>query len=346
MSGGDERQRSATRGPVALRPLRIGELDIWPPLVLAPMAGITSWPFRLMCRRCGAGLVCGEMLSAEGLFYANRRTHQMLTVKPEEKPVSLQILAARGDRAEHAARMLVDAGADIVDINFGCFVPKVRKTGGGCLLMADLARAREVIEGVLAGAGGRPVTVKLRSGVDEEHKNALEVAQLAQELGVAAVVLHPRTGRQLFSGRANWGEIAKLKAALDIPVIGSGDVRTPEDAAQMLRETGCDGVMVGRGALGDPWIFQRIAAYLMRGEELRPPGPEERLNAALALARDLVEYAGERSGILQSRKHLAWFSKGLPGSAEFRRRAHAVTSLAEAERVICEYLESLKVAER
>lgn len=305
-------------------------LEIKPPVVLAPMAGITSHPFRLICKRLGAGLVWTEMISSCGIFYGNPKTLSMFDWADEERPVVVQIFGAIPDVMARAAKVVEDAGADIVDINLGCPVPKVRKTGAGAGLVEDLKTAQSVMAAVVR-AVNIPVTVKTRKGINEHLVSALDIARLAEDVGVAAITIHGRTVAQGYTGSADWNIIAQVKNAVSIPVIGNGDIRSPEDARRMLDETHCDGVMIGRGAMGNPWIFQRTAHLLNTGELLPEPSCEERLQVALEHLNFMVAQHGEERGVREMRGQLGWYVKGLPGAARFRKMVTEASSVQEME---------------
>lgn len=311
----------------------IGNVHIYPPVVLAPMAGVTNHPFRVICRRFGSGAVWTEMISSYGIRYRNPKTLSMFDWTPDERPVAVQIFGADPNVMAVAAREVEAAGADIIDINVGCPVPKVRKTGAGAALMEDLKKARSVIESV-AKAVQIPVTVKTRKGLDDERVTAVEVARISEDAGVAAITIHGRTAAQGYSGTADWGIIRRTKQAVTIPVIGNGDVRSPADAKRMLSETGCDGVMIGRAALGNPWIFRRIAHFLSTGELLPEPTYAERIEVAREHLRMMIEQFGEDRAVREMRGQLAWYIKGMPGAADLRRLATEAKSYEDMERAL------------
>jgi len=308
----------------------IGGVRIWPPLVLAPMAGATNHAFRLLARECGGvGLVVCEMISSCAVHYRNSRTLRMFDWTDEERPVSVQIFGAEPAMIAEAARAAEDAGADMVDINMGCWVPKVVKTGACAALLKDLDQARRVMEACVR-ATSLPVTIKTRKGWDMRHSRAVELARMAEDLGVKAIAVHGRSATQGFSGQADWSAIAEVKQAVGIPVIGNGDVRTPQDAERMLRETGCDLVMIGRAALGNPFIFRDVWAYLERGELPVPPTVPERICAARRHTELQVELLGEDRAVRELRGLLPHYIRGLENAAQLRQRlsqAHTVDNI-------------------
>jgi nifR3 family TIM-barrel protein len=323
--------------------MRIGGVEIWPPITLAPMAGATDSVLRVLCKRQGAGLVCTELTSSHGLFYRNAKTYRFLQWTEEERPIAAQIFGAEPEIMAEAARMVADSGADIIDINMGCWVPKVAKTGAGAALLKDLNLAGRVMAAVVR-AVSIPVTIKTRVGWDGGCGSALDLAKVAEESGVAAVTIHGRFAKQGFTGDADWGPIAAVRKVVGIPVIGNGDVRTPADALRMFRETGCDGVMIGRAALGDPWIFRRTLHYIMTGETAPEPSAEERLTLALEHAAMLArQEAGRDAGPdtpLQgsARSQLIHYLKGIPGAAATREKLVRVNTLADVQAAIGEML--------
>lgn len=299
------------------------------------MAGYTNHAFRIICRRLGAGLVCTDMISSYGIKYRNPKTLSMFDWTPDERPVSVQIFGADPKAMALAAKRIEESGADVVDINLGCPVQKIRKTGAGSALMEDLDAARRIMESVV-GAVSIPVAVKTRKGPNAELTTAVEVARIAEDVGVSAVTIHGRTTEQGYSGRADWGIIGEVKAAVGIPVIGNGDVKSPEDALRMLDETECDAVMIGRAALGNPWIFRRTAHFLARGEDLPEPSREERAEIAREHLRMVIELCGEERGIRELRGQIAWYVKGMPGAAELRRIVSQATSVQDMECALAE----------
>jgi len=315
-----------------------------PPTVLAPLAGVTVPPFRRLCRELGAGMVCSEMVSANALAYQNPKTALMLHVCDDEHPVSVQILAPTPEVAEPAAEAAVEAGADVVDINMGCPVPKVIRCGAGVALMRDLPRARAVMEAAVRGVAGRaPVTVKIRAGWDPRSRCFAEIARQAEDAGLSGIVLHARYGCQGYSGHADWSMIADLRQQTSLPVVGNGDVRGASDAARMLRETGCDGVMVGRGAMGYPWVFRELRAAARSEAVPEPAGPGERIGALLRLGREMVDFYGEYRGLRELRGFVCWFTRGMPSSAALRAEALQLTSFEDLRGLLLRYGESWAV---
>jgi tRNA-dihydrouridine synthase B len=323
---------------VGSRPLDIGGVRVWPPVLLAPMAGETGSVLRILCKRMGAGLVCTELTSSHGLFYKNARSLDYLRWTDEERPISAQIFGGEPEIMAEAARMCCDAGADLIDINMGCWVPKVARTGAGASLLKDLGRAAAVMSAVV-GASAVPVTIKTRVGWDGCVGSAVEMAKVAQDCGVAAIAIHGRTAVQGFTGQADWAPIAEAKCAVRIPVIGNGDVKEPPDVTRMFRETGCDAVMIGRAALGNPWIFRDVAEYLLWGTVPQPPGVRERLEITREHARLLaLQHHGDASRETPlpplARGQLIHYICGVPGAAEARRRMAHIGTLGDVEDIV------------
>src|SRR5450759_3236311 len=311
------------------------------PLFLAPMAGVSESPFRRLCRRFGADVVVTEFLSAEGIRRENQATIAKLRFGPDERPIGVQIFGADPHAMGEAAALVTDVfQPEFIDINFGCPVKKVVRRNGGSGCLKDLSLVESVIRTV-SSSTHLPVTVKIRSGWSEEARVPVEIALRCQEAGAKTLALHPRTRTQMYSGRARWEEIAEVVAALEIPVIGNGDIKTAEDAVRMQRETGCAAIMIARGSFGQPWIFDQTRALLEGRPKPEATETERRFEIALKHARMAEEYeADPRGAAIEFRKQLGWYVKGVPGSAELRRKLHAVVSLSEVEDVFAAYLSS------
>ena len=309
------------------------------PLYLAPMAGVSESPFRRLCRRFGADVVVTEFLSAEGIRRENPATIEKLRFGADERPIGVQIFGAEPDAMREAASLVTDVFApEFIDINFGCPVKKVVKRNGGSGCLKDLMLVTDVIRAVIQGTH-LPVTVKIRSGWNEEMRDPVSIALRCQDAGARVLTLHPRTRAQMYSGDARWDEIAAVASALDIPVIGNGDIKTAEDAARMYRETGCEGVMIARGSFGQPWVFTQARALLEGKPMPATPPVEERFAIASDHARMAQAYENDpRGAAIEFRKHLGWYVKGLPGSADIRRKLHLVESLAQVDDIFAEYL--------
>ena len=320
-----------------IRKLRIGDVELPNNLILAPMAGVTDLPFRMLCKEQGAGLLCMEMVSAKALQYKNKNTYALLEVKEEERPVSLQLFGSDPECISAMAHEIEDRNFDILDINMGCPVPKVVNNGDGSALMKNPVLAGEIIEKTVK-AIQKPVTVKIRKGFDDAHVNAVEMAHVAQESGAAAITVHGRTREQYYSGKADWNIIARVKEAVSIPVIGNGDILDAKDVIEMEKQTGCDGFMIGRGAQGNPWIFHQILHYFETGEIIGKPPMEEMVELMLRHARMQVELKGENTGIREMRKHAAWYTAGYKNSSKLRGRINEVNDYASLEELFREVL--------
>lgn len=315
--------------------MKIGNVRLANPYILAPMAGVTDRPFRLLCKEQGAGLLCMEMISAKALQYKNRNTKALLSIDPREYPVSLQLFGSDPKIISEQAKAIEELPFQILDINMGCPVPKVVKNGEGSALMKNPKLVYEIVYQT-ARAIEKPVTVKIRKGFDDTCVNAVEIARVIEEAGGAAVAVHGRTREQYYSGQADWEIIRKVKEAVSIPVIGNGDVTSGEKALKMKEETGCDGIMIGRGAQGNPWIFQDLLEYERTGQMPGRPSAKELKETMLRHARLQIEFKGGYLGIREMRKHVAWYTKGLPGSAKLRDEINQVESYEELEALLDE----------
>ncbi|MBS5431882.1 MAG: tRNA dihydrouridine synthase DusB [Lachnospiraceae bacterium] len=315
--------------------MKIGNVKLANPYILAPMAGVTDRPFRLLCKEQGAGLLCMEMISAKALQYKNRNTKALLSIDPREYPVSLQLFGSDPKIISEQAKAIEELPFQILDINMGCPVPKVVKNGEGSALMKNPKLVYEIVYQTVR-AIEKPVTVKIRKGFDDTCVNAVEIARVIEEAGGAAVAVHGRTRVQYYSGQADWEIIRKVKEAVSIPVIGNGDVTSGEKALKMKEETGCDGIMIGRGAQGNPWIFRDLLEYERTGQMPGRPSAKELKEIMLRHARLQIEFKGGYLGIREMRKHVAWYTKGLPGSAKLRDEINQVESYEELEALLDE----------
>ena len=316
-----------------MRTLKIGNVELKNPYILAPMAGVTDLPFRLLCKEQGAGLLCMEMISAKAIQYNNQNTKALLEIHPEEEPVSLQLFGSDPNVISEIAKRIEELPFSILDINMGCPVPKIVKNGEGSALMNQPKLVHEIVRKT-AKAIQKPVTVKIRKGFNDESINAVEIAKIIEDAGGAAVAVHGRTREQYYSGKADWDIIRQVKEAVKIPVIGNGDVVSGESALAMMTETGCDGVMIGRGAQGNPWIFSQLIEYEQTGVMPKRPSSKELKEMMLRHARLQIEYKGEYLGVREMRKHVAWYTTGLPNSAKLRGEINAVESYEELEKLL------------
>ena len=313
--------------------LKIGNVTLENNLILAPMAGVTDLPFRLLCKEQGAGLICTEMISAKAIYFKNKNTETLMEIDERERPVSLQLFGSDPDLMAEIARQIEPRNFDILDINMGCPVPKVVNNGEGSALMKNPRLVHEIVSKV-SKAIEKPLTIKIRKGFTEDCVNAVEIAKIAEDAGAAAVAVHGRTREQYYAGNADWGIIRKVKEAVSIPVIGNGDVDSPKKAEAMVRETGCDGIMIGRAVQGNPWLFSQILHYQKTGELLPKPGMEEVKEMILRHAKMQLEYKGNYTGMREMRKHVAWYTTGMPHSAAVRRMVNEVESYEQLEELV------------
>lgn len=322
-----------------LHELKIGNVKLKNNLILAPMAGVTNQPFRVVCKDCGAGMVCTEMASSRAMFHNDQKTKRLFNTQGEERPISFQVFGSDEETLAYAAKYMSNF-ADIIDINMGCPAPKVVKNGDGSKLLLDLPKAKSIIETVVKNATV-PVTVKFRKGWDKENIVATDIAQIAEEAGASAVTIHGRTRSEFYTGKADWDIIKKVKESVKIPVIGNGDIVDEESALHMFEQTGVDGIMIGRGSLGNPWIFRNIEYYLKNGKKLDPPTIEERLNVMKKQINLAIEEKGENVAIKELRKHISWYTKNLKNSSAFRDKINKIENEKELKLVIDEYFDSL-----
>lgn len=308
--------------------LTIGNVELKNNVILAPMAGVTDLPFRVLCKEQGAGLLCMEMVSAKAIYYGSKNTEELMKISPAEMPVSLQLFGSDADIMADMAKKIEEKPFAVLDINMGCPVPKVVNNGEGSALMKNPKLAEEIITKMVK-AVKKPVTVKIRKGFDEAHLNAVEMAKIAEASGAAAVAVHGRTREQYYAGKADWGCIRAVKEAVKIPVIGNGDVTDALSAERLLKETGCDGVMVGRAAQGNPFIFREITEYLETGVIPPKPTPAEVRATIERHARMQMEEKGEYTGVREMRKHLSWYTVGYPNSAKYRQMINSMETMEE-----------------
>ena len=306
--------------------LQIGDVTLENNCILAPMAGVTDLPFRLLCKEQGVGLICMEMVSAKAIYYNNKNTEELMAIHPDETPVSLQLFGSDPDIIAEMAKRIEERPFSILDINMGCPVPKVVNNGEGSALMKDPKLVEEILT-KLVKAINKPVTVKIRKGFNDANVNAVEIARIAESCGVAAVAVHGRTREQYYSGKADWDIIGAVKDAVKIPVIGNGDVVDAYSAKALLEQTGCDGVMIGRGAQGNPWIFREVVTFLETGVIPPKPTPQQVKETVIRHAKLQLEYKGEYTGVREMRKHLSWYTAGYPNSARFRQMINSMESM-------------------
>lgn len=321
-----------------LHKIEIGNVTLKNNILLAPMAGITNLPFRIICEKFEPGLVCTEMVSSKGLFYKDEKTKKLLEMQDEKRPVAVQIFGNDIEAMSDAAKK-VSKIAEIVDINMGCPAPKVVKNGDGSKLMLDLERAKDIITAVVRNSSV-PVTLKMRKGWDKEHIVAVELAKIAEENGICAITIHGRTREEFYTGKADWEIIKQVKQAVSVPVIGNGDIVTPEDAKNMLEQTNCDGIMIGRASIGNPWIFREVQEYL-QDKQITKVTNEEKLQMIVEHIEWQVAYLGENTGIKEMRKHLSYYLKNLPKAASIRQKVNQIETKNELVECLTEYFKSL-----
>lgn len=324
--------------------IQIGNVTVEGNLFLGPMAGVTDLPFRILCKEQGADFIYTEMVSAKGIMYNNKNTEILLQVEEQERPVALQLFGSDPKIMSEMAKKIEHRNFDVVDINMGCPVPKVVNNGEGSALMKQPKLVGEIVS-AMTKILEKPVTVKIRKGFGNEDCNAVEIAKIVEDNGGAAVAVHGRTREQYYSGKADWSVIKQVKEAVSIPVIGNGDIFTPQDAKQMLDETGCDGIMLARGVRGNPWLFKQIKTYLATGELLPKPSIEEVIETMLRHARMQIEFKGDYIGMREMRKHVAWYTTGYPQSAKLRGQINEMESVEDLEKLLYQYADSISKQE-
>lgn len=321
--------------------MKIGNVQTQNNVFLAPMAGVTDMPFRVLCKKEGAGLTYTEMVSAKGLFYKDKKTKNLLEIGEIEKPCAVQIFGSDPDIMSEIAEGLSELDIDIIDINSGCPTPKIVKNGEGSALMQNPKLFGEIVKKV-SKTSKKPITIKFRKGWDEASVNAIEIAKIAEANGAAAITVHGRTREQFYSGKADWGIIKSVKEAVSIPVIGNGDIFTPQDAKKMLEYTGCDGIMIGRGAQGNPWIFKRVLTYLETGEMLPETTVDEKINKIFEHFELMIKLKNEILAVKEMRKHISWYIKGMKDSTKVKESVNKLNTFEEVRQTLLEYKESLK----
>lgn len=321
-----------------LKKIKIGNVELDNNLILAPMAGVTNLPFRIICEKFEPGMVCTEMVSSKAIFYNDQKTRRLLNTEGEKRPISFQIFGSDEETMGYTAKYMSKI-ADIIDINMGCPAPKVVKNGDGSKLLLDLEKAKRIMKVVVENSSV-PVTVKIRKGWDKENIVAVQVAKIAEEVGISAITIHGRTRSEFYTGKADWDIIKEVKDNVKIPVIGNGDIVDEETAYQMFEKTGVDGIMIGRGSFGNPWIFRNIKHFLITGEKLPSPTNSERLN----IIKEHIDLAVEEKGeiaIKELRKHIAWYTKNLKNSSEFRNSINMIETKEQLIKTLNEYFETL-----
>lgn len=321
-----------------LKKIKIGNVELDNNLILAPMAGVTNLPFRIICEKFEPGMVCTEMVSSKAIFYNDQKTRRLLNTEGEKRPISFQIFGSDEETMGYTAKYMSKI-ADIIDINMGCPAPKVVKNGDGSKLLLDLEKAKRIMKVVVENSSV-PVTVKIRKGWDKENIVAVQVAKIAEEVGISAITIHGRTRSEFYTGKADWDIIKEVKDSVKIPVIGNGDIVDEETAYQMFEKTGVDGIMIGRGSFGNPWIFRNIKHFLITGEKLPSPTNSERLN----IIKEHIDLAVEEKGeiaIKELRKHIAWYTKNLKNSSEFRNSINIIETKEQLIKTLNEYFETL-----
>ena len=321
-----------------LKKIKIGNVELDNNLILAPMAGVTNLPFRIICEKFEPGMVCTEMASSKAIFYNDQKTRRLLNTEGEKRPISFQIFGSDEETMGYTAKYMSKI-ADIIDINMGCPAPKVVKNGDGSKLLLDLEKAKRIMKVVVENSSV-PVTVKIRKGWDKENIVAVQVAKIAEEVGISAITIHGRTRSEFYTGKADWDIIKEVKDSIKIPVIGNGDIVDEETAYQMFEKTGVDGIMIGRGSFGNPWIFRNIKHFLITGEKLPSPTNSERLN----IIKEHIDLAVEEKGeiaIKELRKHIAWYTKNLKNSSEFRNSINMIETKEQLIKTLNEYFETL-----
>ena len=321
-----------------LKKIKIGNVELDNNLILAPMAGVTNLPFRIIWEKFEPGMVCTEMVSSKAIFYNDQKTRRLLNTEGEKRPISFQIFGSDEETMGYTAKYMSKI-ADIIDINMGCPAPKVVKNGDGSKLLLDLEKAKRIMKVVVENSSV-PVTVKIRKGWDKENIIAVQVAKIAEEVGISAITIHGRTRSEFYTGKADWDIIKEVKDSVKIPVIGNGDIVDEETAYQMFEKTGVDGIMIGRGSFGNPWIFRNIKHFLITGEKLPSPTNSERLN----IIKEHIDLAVEEKGeiaIKELRKHIAWYTKNLKNSSEFRNSINMIETKEQLIKTLNEYFETL-----